>query len=154
MVPPSISTLWGSSGERARRVWWKPCMSGSQRNSPASRACPDSVVGDAGGHGESRATPRGLGGHTIQAEQPPLKVVYWNVAGVRAADIDTFLEHLDDDLRWDVLILLEFSHARHEIHLSGIRRAGHLVSAQPWQPRRRAGALILMNVYGFGRSHC
>ena len=108
MVPQSISTLWGSNGERARRVRWKPCMSGSQRNSPASRACPDCVVGDAGGHGESRATPRGLGGHTIQAEQPPLKVVYWNVAGVRAADIDTFLEHIDVDLRWDVLVLLEF----------------------------------------------
>ena len=66
-------------------------MSGSQRNPPARRACPDSVVADTGGHGESGPAPRGLGGHTIQAEQPPLKVVYWNVAGVRAADIDTFL---------------------------------------------------------------
>ncbi len=111
-------------------------MSGSQRNPPARRACPDSVVADTGGHGESGPAPRGLGGHTIQAEQPPLKVVYWNVAGVRAADIDTFLEHIDVDLRWGVLILLEFSHARHELFLSGIRRAGHLVSAQPWQPRR------------------
>ena len=62
--------------------------------------------------------------------------------GVRAADIDTLLEHLDVDLRWGVLVLLECSHARHELFHSGIRRAGHLVSAQPWQPRRRAGALI------------
>jgi hypothetical protein len=142
VVPPSFSTPRGSSGDCARRVRSRPCTSRRWRNPPARWACPDSVVGDAGVRGESGPAPRGFGRHTNQAEQLPLRVVYWNVAGVKASDIDTFLEHIDVDPRWDVLILLECSHARHEIFLSGIRRAGRLVSAQPWQPRRRAGALI------------
>ena len=41
-------------------------------------------------------------------------MVYWNVAGVKASEIDTFLDQLDFDLRWDVLVL-DFSHARHEV---------------------------------------
>ncbi len=69
-------------------------------------------------------------------------MVYWNVAGVKAAEIDTFLEQLDSDLRWGVLVLLEFSHAHREVFLSGVRRAGHLVSAQPWGHGRRLGALV------------
>ncbi len=117
-------------------------MSRHWRNPPARSAWPCSVVEDAGVRREPRPAPRGLEGHTTQAEQSPLKVVYWNVAGVKASEIDTFLEQLDADLCWDVLVLLEFSHARHDIHLSGVRRAGHLVSAQPWLPHRRAGALI------------
>jgi hypothetical protein len=72
----------------------------------------------------------------------PLKVVYWNVAGINAGEIDTFLAQLDMDLQWDVLVLLEFSAARKETHLSGVRQSGHLVSAQPFEHGRRAGCLV------------
>ena len=77
----------------------------------------------------AKACASGLRGHTTQAEQSPLNVVYWNVAGVKASDIDTFLEQRDADLSWDVIVLRECSHARLGICLSGVRRAGHLVSA-------------------------
>ena len=73
----------------------------------------------------------------------PLKVVYWNVAAINAGDIDTFLAQLDIDIQWDVLVLLEFSAAYKEMHLSCVRRAGHLVSAQPFEYGRRAGCLVL-----------
>ena len=69
-------------------------------------------------------------------------MVYWNVAGINAGDIDTFLAQLDFDIQWDVLVLLEFSAAYKEMHLSGVRRAGHLVSAQPFEHGRRAGCLV------------
>ena len=39
----------------------------------------------------------------------PLKVVYWNVATIPAAGTDDFLKDLDDELQWDILILLEYS---------------------------------------------
>ena len=72
----------------------------------------------------------------------PLKVVYWNVAGINAEDIDAFLAQLVFVIHWDVLLLLEFSAARSELHLSGVRQAGHLVSAQPFEHGRRAGCLV------------
>ena len=93
-------------------------MSRHWQNPPARSAWPCSVVEDAGVRREPRPTLRGLEGHTTQEELSPLKVVYWNVAGVKASEIDTFLEQLDADLRWDVLVLLEFSHSRHELFFS------------------------------------
>ena len=142
MVPPGTSSQRGNCGDLAGHARRGPCVNRHLPNPPARSALPCSVVEEAGVLREPRSTLRGLEGHTTEAEQSPLKVVYWNVAGVKASEIDTFLEQLDADLRWDVLVLLEFSHARHDIHLSGVRRAGHLVSAQPWLPHRRAGALI------------
>ena len=72
----------------------------------------------------------------------PLVVVYWNVAGVAASNIDLFLNDLENEILWDVLILVEFSAARRELHLSGIRTNGHLVCAQPYQIGKRAGAVV------------
>ena len=69
-------------------------------------------------------------------------VVYWNVAGIAAGNIDTFLDDMDQEVAWDALILVEFPAARKEIHLSGIRKMGHLVCSQPYQIGRRAGAII------------
>ena len=54
-------------------------------------------------------------GHTSLVDTAPLKVVYWNVAGVKAAEIDTFLEQLDFDLRRDGLVLPLYSAARQEL---------------------------------------
>ena len=78
----------------------------------------------------------------------PLKVVYWNVASIPGAGIDVFLKDLDDELQWDILILLEFSGARLCVQLSGIRSAGHLVAAQPVAAGRRAGALVFHSRLG------
>ena len=72
----------------------------------------------------------------------PLMVVYWNVAGIAAANIDQFLFDMEKEVKWDVLILIEFSAARGELLLSGVRKSGHLVRAQPYSIGRRAGALI------------
>ena len=91
---------------------------------------------------ESTLQRQGVEDSTIESEGKPLKVVYWNVANIPAKDIDTFLGDLDKELQWDVLVLLEFWAARREIHLSGVRRAGHLVAAQPFANGRRAGALV------------
>ena len=33
-----------------------------------------------------------------------MKVVYWNVAGIPAREIDKLLGDLDKELQWDVLI--------------------------------------------------
>ena len=43
----------------------------------------------------------------IDGEGKPLKVVYWKVA-MPAKDIDFCLGDLDEELQWDVLILLDF----------------------------------------------
>ena len=72
----------------------------------------------------------------------PLVVVYWNVAGIAARHIDDFLFDLENEVLWDVLILIEFSAARQELHLSGVRKSGHLVCSQPYSVGRRAGALV------------
>ena len=72
----------------------------------------------------------------------PLVVVYWNVAGIGVGSIDDFLFDMENEVLWDVLILVEFSAARTELHLSGVRRSGHLVCSQPYSIGRRAGALI------------
>ena len=107
-----------------------------------SLAMPGICVGAVGPRRESKPQPCGERGYSTTADRVPLKVVYWNVAGVRAADIHAFLEQLDVDLRWAVLVLLECSQARHEFFLSGVRQAGHLVSAQPWERGRRVGSLV------------
>ena len=69
-------------------------------------------------------------------------VVYWNVAGIAASNIDGFLNDMENEVLWDVLILVEFSAARNELHLSGIRTSGHLVCAQPYSLGKRAGAIV------------
>ena len=78
-------------------------------------------------------------GSVARMDTRPLKVVYWNVAGINVRDIDDFFDNLDFDIQWGVLVLLEFSAAYKEMHLSGVRRAGHLLCAQPNLPGRRAG---------------
>ncbi len=78
---------------------------------------------------------------TISAK--PLVVVYWNVAGIAVSNIDNFLDDMENEVMWDVLILVEISAARKELDLSGIRKSGHLVCSQPYSIGRRAGALIL-----------
>ena len=90
--------------------------------------------------GQSSALPNEGRDNTIAGE--PLVVVYWNVAGVAARNIDLFLNDLENEILWDVLILVEFSAARRELHLSGIRTNGHLICAQPYQIGRRAGAIV------------
>ena len=80
-----------------------------------------------------------------------LVVVYWNVAGIPKAGIDLFLEDLDKEVMWDILILLEFSVARSETHTSGMRESGHLVKAQPYSAGRRAGAIIINKRLGIRR---
>ena len=155
MVPPSNSTLWGSNGERARRVKRKPCVSGSQRNSPArghNLSVQRCVVGVAGGHGESRPTPRGAGGHTIEAEQPPLTGVYWNVAGVRRPMSTHSSNILTLIFGGTSLYYLNF-------HMRGTSYSSRaFVEQGTWyQPNRgnHAGGqvhLFLMNAYVFGRS--
>ena len=67
----------------------------------------------------------------------PLKVVYWNVAGIPAGEIDKFLGDLDKELQWDVLMLLEFSAARHEVHFQVFEKRA--ISLQP-NPSHSAGA--------------
>ena len=79
---------------------------------------------------------------TIEGNEVPLKVVCWNVAGISARDIDTFLGGLDEELQWDILILPGCSVARRELLPVGFRHAGHLVAAQPFANSRRAGALV------------
>jgi hypothetical protein len=71
-----------------------------------------------------------------------LVVIYWNVAGIPKSGIDQFLSDLEDDVKWDILILLEFSVARSETHTTGMRENGHFVSAQPYSEGRRAGAIV------------
>ncbi len=88
------------------------------------------MAGFCGGAVKTRresAQPSGGRGYSTPADNVPLKVVYWNVAGVRAADIDAILDQLDFVyVQWDVLVLLECSHARHELFLSGVRQSGHV----------------------------
>ena len=72
----------------------------------------------------------------------PLMVVYWNVAGIAAGNIDQFLLDMENEVKWDVFILVEISAARGELQLSGVRRSGHLVCAQPYSIGMRAGAPI------------
>ena len=59
---------------------------------------------------QSSAQPNEGRGNTIAGE--PLVVVYWNVAGVAASNIDLLLNDLENEILWDVLILVEFSAAR------------------------------------------
>ena len=88
---------------------------------------------------ESCTEARGVDSTTMG---DPLVVVYWNVAGIAAANIDYFLLDMENEVLWDVLILLEFSAARQELNLSGVRSTGHLVCSQPYSSGRRAGALV------------
>ena len=82
---------------------------------------------------------------TAVARDSQLVVVYWNVAGIPKPAINQFLLDLEGEVMWDILILLEFSWALSEPHLSGLTSNGHLVKAQPYGKGRRAGAIIAHN---------
>ena len=105
-------------------------------------AMPIIHVGDGVAGAESKWLEQEGDYSTMEGNEVPLKVVYWNVAGIPARDIDSFLGDLYEELQWDILILFEFSVARRELLLSGVRQAGHLVAAQPFANGRRAGALV------------
>ena len=63
--------------------------------------------GSAGASRESEQPNCGVE-YSATEDKVPLKVVYWNVAGINVGEIDTFLGQLDGELQWGVLILLEF----------------------------------------------
>ena len=144
-------TPWGSGVADRPRAERELCADRESKQMQPERGRVDST---AGGQTFNDAAPLGAGvyqtrsgglppnGCEARDDVRPLKVVYWNVAGINAGDIDTFLAQLDFDIQWDVLVLLEFSAAYKEMHLSGVRRAGHLVRAQPFEHGRRAGCLV------------
>ena len=115
---------------------------GGRASLASGRSEIDGVADSAGpiDSGQSSALPNEGRDNTIAGE--PLVVVYWNVAGVATRNIDLFLNDLENEILWDVLILVEFSAARRELHLSGIRTNGHLICAQPYQIGKRAGAIV------------
>ena len=143
MASANSETLWGDVSV-VRRAKMKLCASPPPPHPPSARqaqlGADVSVQGNVAR--DSKRQRLGVEDSMIEGEGKPLKVVYWNVANIPAKDIDTFLGDLDEELQWDVLILFECSAARREIHLSGVRRAGHLVAAQPFENGRRAGALV------------
>ena len=47
-------------------------------------------------------------GSVARVDARPLKVVYWNVAGINVRDIDGFFDHLDLDMQWDVFASWNF----------------------------------------------
>ncbi len=63
-------------------------------------------------------------------------------AWIGVGSIDIFFDDMDKEVRWDALILVEFSAARQELRLSGIRKKGHLVCSQPFKIGSRAGAIV------------
>ena len=135
----------------ARRMGGSPASSKRRRTQesgePVYSADPTCGIAEASGSPESGS---GLPGVETKAEDTAKKdggctlvVVYWNVAGIPKASIDSFLKDMDMEVRWDVLILLEFSVARIETHTSGIRDSGHLLKAQSISVGRRAGAIVI-----------
>ncbi len=145
MASQDSSTPWGSGGSAVLRAESELCAVRLIPPSPVDcQSLTDVQGGSAGASRESKRPNRG-GEYSATEDKVPLKVVCWNVAGINAGEIDTFLGVLDIELQWGVLILLELSAARSELHLSGVRQAGHLVSAQPFENGRRAGALVFTN---------
>ena len=51
---------------------------------------------------QSRIVANGVDSAT---RSDPLVVVYWNVAGIAASNIDTFFFDMENEVLWDVLIL-------------------------------------------------
>ncbi len=57
---------------------------------------------------DAEASSNRINCSTTKVEGPPLVVVYWNVAGIRANAIDQGLAGLENEVEWVVLTLLDF----------------------------------------------
>ena len=97
--------------ESGERIGGPSCS--ARRGRWSSKAVVAAVIDDTGNAGpigssldQSCAEARAGGDNTITAK--PLVVVYWNVAGIAVGNIDTFLDDMDQEVAWDILILVDF----------------------------------------------
>ncbi len=96
----------------------------------SSNAVSAAVIDDADqagpiGQRSDQSCTEANGGYSTTAAKP-LVVVYWNVAGIAVSNTDNLLDDMENEIMWDVLVLVECSVARQELHLSGIRKNGYL----------------------------
>ena len=91
MASSNIGTSWGEVLP-VRRAENEPCAKGTNLSPHVDHlALLGNNVSERGAGGESTWPKQGAEYSTVEGNGKPLKVVYWNVAGIPAGDIDTFL---------------------------------------------------------------